>query len=70
MQNLYKGMPMRKLGRSDLVVSRVGLGTLTFGEQVTEADTVELLDKATKEYGINLIVSELNCFFFLFEKFS
>ncbi len=48
---------MRKLPHSDLEISELGLGTLTFGEQVNKVDAGALLDKAIKEYGINFIVS-------------
>ncbi|HEY6512166.1 MAG TPA: aldo/keto reductase, partial [Burkholderiaceae bacterium] len=34
------------LGGSALRVSRVGLGTMTFGEQVTQADAFVILDRA------------------------
>jgi aryl-alcohol dehydrogenase-like predicted oxidoreductase len=42
------------LGRSDLTVSRLCLGTMTFGEQNTEADAHEQLDYAVS-HGINFI---------------
>jgi aryl-alcohol dehydrogenase-like predicted oxidoreductase len=43
-----------KLGRSDLEVTNVCLGTMTFGEQNTEADAHSQLDYAI-ERGINFI---------------
>ena len=42
------------LGQSDLSVSRIGLGTMTFGEQVDEAGSQALLDRAVAA-GINLL---------------
>lgn len=42
------------LGQSDLSVTRLGLGTMTFGEQVDEAGSHALLDRAV-EAGINLL---------------
>lgn len=42
------------LGQSDLAVSRIGLGTMTFGEQVDEAGSFALMDRAV-ELGINLL---------------
>jgi len=42
------------LGRSDLLVSRVCLGTMTFGEQVAPADAHRILDRAL-ERGIDFI---------------
>ena len=42
------------LGQSDLSVTRIGLGTMTFGEQVGEADSHALLDRAVAA-GINLL---------------
>src|SRR5215510_10890785 len=42
------------LGRSGLAVSRVGLGTMTFGEQVAQADAFAILDRAL-ERGVTLI---------------
>jgi aryl-alcohol dehydrogenase-like predicted oxidoreductase len=47
-------MKMHKLGRTDLSVSRICLGTMTFGEQNTEADAHSQLDYAL-ERGINFI---------------
>ena len=43
-----------RLGASDLVVSRVCLGTMTFGEQVDERDSFAILDRAL-ERGINFL---------------
>lgn len=42
------------LGRSDLQVSRICLGTMTFGEQVGEADAHAILDRAL-EAGVDFI---------------
>ena len=42
------------LGRSDLAVTPICLGTMTFGEQVDEATTHAILDRAL-ERGINFI---------------
>ncbi|SEL88328.1 Predicted oxidoreductase [Roseateles sp. YR242] len=42
------------LGQSDLSVSRIGLGTMTFGEQVNEAGSFALMDRAVAA-GINLL---------------
>lgn len=47
-------MKYRKLGRTDLDVSLICLGTMTFGEQNTEAEAHEQLDYAV-EQGINFI---------------
>ncbi|MFL1483736.1 NADP(H)-dependent aldo-keto reductase [Marinobacter sp. LN3S78] len=47
-------MEMRKLGRSDLDVSLICLGTMTWGEQNTEQEAFEQLDYAVGE-GINFI---------------
>src|SRR3954447_25484839 len=47
-------MKKHQLGRTDLSVSRVCLGTMTFGEQNTEADAHEQLDLALAR-GINFI---------------
>lgn len=47
-------MQMRQLGDSDLVISEVTLGTMTFGEQNTEAEAHEQLCYAF-ENGINIL---------------
>jgi len=47
-------MEFTTLGRSDLRVSRICLGTMTFGEQVDEAGSWALLDHAVAR-GINFI---------------
>ncbi|RPE72767.1 aryl-alcohol dehydrogenase-like predicted oxidoreductase [Tibeticola sediminis] len=43
-----------RLGQSDLHVTPICLGTMTFGEQVTETDAHAILDRAV-ERGINFI---------------
>ena len=47
-------MEQTTLGGSALQVSRVGLGTMTFGEQVSQADAFAILDRAL-ERGVTLI---------------
>ncbi len=47
-------MQHMSLGRSDLSVSRIGLGTMTFGEQVDEAGSHALMDRAV-DAGINFL---------------
>ncbi len=47
-------MEYRKLGRSDLRVSALSLGTMTFGEQNSEADAHAQLDLAVA-HGVNFI---------------
>jgi aryl-alcohol dehydrogenase-like predicted oxidoreductase len=47
-------MEYRQLGRTGIKVSAIGLGTMTFGEQNSEADGHQQLDYAL-EQGINLI---------------
>jgi aryl-alcohol dehydrogenase-like predicted oxidoreductase len=49
-------MKLKKIPGSDLVVSEICLGTMTFGEQLTKEQSFAQLDKATKELGINFIV--------------
>jgi aryl-alcohol dehydrogenase-like predicted oxidoreductase len=46
--------PLRTLGRSDLQVTPICLGTMTFGEQVDEATAHAILDRAL-ERGLNFI---------------
>ncbi|HEX2510573.1 MAG TPA: aldo/keto reductase [Microvirga sp.] len=45
-------MQYRRLGRTDLNVSRIGLGTMTWGQQNTEAEGHAQMDDA-RERGIN-----------------
>jgi len=47
-------MEYRLLGRTDIKVSAIGLGTMTFGEQNTEADGHAQLDCAL-DAGVNLL---------------
>jgi aryl-alcohol dehydrogenase-like predicted oxidoreductase len=47
-------MEYRTLGRSDVKVSAIGLGTMTFGEQNTEAEGHAQIDYALNQ-GVNLI---------------
>lgn len=47
-------MDYRTLGRTDLKVSLIGLGTMTFGEQNTEAEGHAQIDCAL-DHGVNLI---------------
>ncbi len=47
-------MEYRTLGRTPVKVSAIGMGTMTFGEQNTEADGHEQLDYAFAQ-GVNLI---------------
>lgn len=48
-------MQYNRLGDSDLIVSRVCMGTMTFGKQNTLEDGVEQLTKAFDEYGVNFL---------------
>eukprot|EP00560_Eucampia_antarctica_P004866 CAMPEP_0197831846 /NCGR_PEP_ID=MMETSP1437-20131217/12360_1 /TAXON_ID=49252 ORGANISM="Eucampia antarctica, Strain CCMP1452" /NCGR_SAMPLE_ID=MMETSP1437 /ASSEMBLY_ACC=CAM_ASM_001096 /LENGTH=396 /DNA_ID=CAMNT_0043434939 /DNA_START=35 /DNA_END=1225 /DNA_ORIENTATION=+ len=52
---LKNGMDYIKLGSSDLVVSKVCMGTMTFGEQNTLEEGVEQLNTAFDEYGVNFL---------------
>jgi aryl-alcohol dehydrogenase-like predicted oxidoreductase len=47
-------MPTTRLGRTGLTVSRLALGTMTFGLQTDEAMSHQILDKAT-DGGINFL---------------
>ncbi|ESQ36483.1 hypothetical protein EUTSA_v10007737mg [Eutrema salsugineum] len=49
-----KDMEYRKLGDSDLNISEITMGTMTFGEQNTEKESHEMLSYAI-EHGINSI---------------
>ncbi|MFF5858525.1 aldo/keto reductase [Streptomyces sp. NPDC012751] len=46
-------MEYAHLGRTGLIVSRLGLGTMNFGSHTTEADSHAMMDRAL-ELGINL----------------
>ncbi|QDZ19142.1 aldo/keto reductase [Chloropicon primus] len=48
-------MKYQKLGWSDMEVSRVCLGTMTFGVQNTEEEAHQQLDYAIKERGVNFL---------------
>ena len=54
MTNLSSPLPTTQLGRSGLSVSKICLGTMTFGEQNSEAEAHSQLDYAL-ERGINFI---------------
>lgn len=47
-------MKYRKLGNTDIEVSLIGLGTMTWGEQNTEADAHKQIDYALSR-GVNLV---------------
>jgi len=47
-------MNYKKLGNSDIKISSIGLGTMTFGEQVDKKTSFQILDLAT-EKGVNFI---------------
>merc|ERR1712127_111297 len=48
-------MRYNKLGDSDLLVSEVCLGTMTWGKQNSEAEAMQQLDTACDKYGVNFI---------------
>lgn len=52
---LKNGMDYVQLGDSDLVVSKVCMGTMTFGEQNTLEEGVEQLTRAFDEFGVNFL---------------
>lgn len=52
---LKNGMDYVKLGDSDLVLSNICMGTMTFGNQNTLQEGVEQLATAFGEYGINCL---------------
>jgi Predicted oxidoreductases (related to aryl-alcohol dehydrogenases) len=47
-------MPMRRLGRSGLTVSRLVLGTMMFGGRTDEAEAARIIAHA-REAGVNFI---------------
>ncbi|KAL3821888.1 hypothetical protein ACHAXA_008422 [Cyclostephanos tholiformis] len=52
---LRHGMDYCKLGTSDLEVSKICMGTMTYGKQNTIEEGVELLNRAFDDYGLNFI---------------
>ena len=52
---LTRGMDYTHLGTSDLLVSKVCMGTMTFGKQNTLDEGVSQLNMAFDKYGINFI---------------
>ncbi len=52
---LRNGMDYCKIGTSDLEVSKVCMGTMTFGRQNTAEEGVEQLNAAFDEYGVNFV---------------
>ena len=52
---LKNGMDFVNLGDSDLEVSKVCMGTMTFGRQNTLEEGVEQLNVAWDQYGINFL---------------
>src|SRR5258708_16657737 len=54
MQNRMITMEYAHLGRSGLLVSRLGIGTYSFGSIASEAESFAVMDRA-HEHGINLI---------------
>ncbi len=48
-------MKMRYLPGTQTLVSELSLGTMTFGEQVGKEDSLNLLDQAVYDYGINFV---------------
>lgn len=60
-QRLTHGMLYRKLGKSDLLVSEVCLGCMTWGEQTTEEQAHQQLDLAFDEYNVNFVVRPVGC---------
>ena len=54
---LKNGMDYVQLGDSDLIVSKVCMGTMTYGQQNTIEEGVELLNCAFDKYGVNFLDS-------------
>ena len=48
-------MRYNKLGDSDLIVSEVCLGTMTWGKQNTEQEAIQQLNTAFDDFGVNFI---------------
>ena len=54
-------MEFRRLGSSDLIVSKACVGTMMFGDQVDEATAVGILDAAFDDFSVNFIVHTTPC---------
>ncbi|CAM9184606.1 unnamed protein product [Pylaiella littoralis] len=54
-KELRHGMEYKRLGKSDLVVSQVCLGTMTWGSQNSDQEAFEQCDMAFHEFGVNFI---------------
>jgi len=52
---LKHGMDYIQLGDSDLIVSKICMGTMTYGEQNTLEQGVAFLNTAFDEYGVNFL---------------
>ena len=48
---------MRYIPNTETLVSELRLGTMMYGDQISEQDAIAQLDTATKVHGINFIVS-------------
>ena len=53
--NGIESMEFVNLGKSSLSVSKVCLGTMTWGQQNTESEGIEQLNVAFSEYGVNFL---------------
>lgn len=51
----FEPSPLKRVGSSDLMVSNVCLGTMTWGQQNTESEGIEQLNVAFDEYGVNFL---------------
>ncbi|CAM9523043.1 unnamed protein product [Laminaria digitata] len=54
-KELREGMLYRQLGKSDLVVSKMCMGTMTWGGQNSYEETSEMIDLAFDEFGVNFV---------------
>ena len=54
-QKTGREMRYNQLGDSDLLVSEVCLGTMTWGKQNSEEDAIKQMDVAFDQYGVNFI---------------
>ena len=53
-------MKYRRLGRTGLRVSEIGLGTMTFGSMADEATSIEIMDRAA-EAGVTRAMLQHLC---------